>query len=202
MERGLLIALEGCDKSGKNTQIEELAKRFILEGEEVVTIDFPSYDTPSGQAIKAILDDVHPLSAKDNPIEVQALFAINRYEQQARIESALMRGKVVICNRYLHSAVVYGTFSGLDDRWFYEIQHSLVQPDLVVLLDIEYDEYLKRIEWSTDLDAYETNNKAIQHAILKYRQLAEENEWVVVDGKGEISEIAELVFSNIQTNIG
>ena len=201
MERGLLIAFEGCDKCGKDTQVDELAKRFILDGEEVVTIDFPAYDTPSGQAIHAILNDMHPLSAKDNPYEVQALYAINRYEQQARIETALMRGKVVICNRYLHSAVVYGTFNGIEDSWFYDIQHSLVQPDLVVLLDIDYDEYLKRCERYTDLDAYESNNKVIKHAIQKYRQLAEEHEWIMLDGKGEIEEIADLVFSNIKLHI-
>lgn len=201
MERGLLIAVEGCDKSGKDTQIDELAKNFILEGEEIVTIDFPAYDTPSGQAIRAILDGIHPLTTTDNPQEVQALYAINRYEQQTRIETALMQGKVVICNRYLHSAVVYGTFNGLSEQWFYDIQHSLVQPDLVVLLDIDYEEYLKRCESYEDLDAYESDDKAIKYAIEKYRQLAEQNEWIMIDGKGEVEEIAELLFRNIKMHI-
>lgn len=201
MERGLLIAFEGVDKCGKDTQIDEVAKNFILDGEEVITIDFPAYDTPSGQAIRAILDGVHPLTIRDNPYEVQALYAINRYEQQVRIETALMKNKVVICNRYLHSAVVYGTLNGSGEKWFYDIQHSLVQPDLVVLLDIDYEEYLKRCEDYEELDAYESDNKAIKHAIQKYRQMAEEHEWIMLDGKGDRGEIAELVFSNLKMHM-
>lgn len=201
MERGLLIAVEGCDKSGKDTQIEELAKNFILDGEEVIVIDFPVYDTPSGQAIQAILEGYHPLSVEDNPHEVQALFSINRYEQQARIETALMMGKVVICNRYAHSGIVYGTFNGANEKWFYDIHHSLVQPDLVVLLDIDYEEYLNRCKNYEQLDEYESNEKAIKHAITKYRQLAEEHGWIMIDGKGDIQEIAKLIYSNIKMHI-
>lgn len=201
MERGLLIAVEGCDKSGKDTQIDEIAKRFLLDGEDVITIDFPVYDTPSGQAIRAILDGIHPLTTTDNPHEVQALYAINRYEQQTRIETALMQGKVVICNRYLHSAVVYGTFNGISDNWFYQIQHSLVQPDLVVLLDIDYDEYLKRCKNYEELDAYESDDTIIQYAINKYRQLAEEHEWIMIDGKGSIEDISELIYRNLKMHM-
>ena len=201
MDYGLLIAVEGVDKSGKSTQIDELAKNFILAGKEVITIDFPAYDTPSGQAIRAILDELHPLTTRENPYEVQALYAINRYEQQLRIESALMQNKVVICDRYLHSSVVYGTLSGLREDWFYDIQHSMVQPDLVVLLDIDYEEYLKRCSNYGELDAYEVDTNAIQHAITKYRLMAEEHEWILINGKGDIREIAELVFSNIKLNI-
>lgn len=201
LKHGLLIAFEGVDCSGKDTQVDELAKRLIMEGFEVITIDFPSYDTPSGQAIRAILDDIHPLNVRDNPHEVQALYAINRYEQQARIETALMQGKVVICNRYIYSAVTYGASTGLDTAWTLGIQHSLVQPDITIVLDIDFEEYKKRSRNRESLDAYESNEQAIKTVIDLYRLFSEQNEFILLDGKGEIEEIADMVLHNIKLKV-
>ena len=201
LHRGLLIAFEGVDKSGKDTQVDELAKRLILEGHEVITIDFPAYDTPSGQAIRAILDDVHPLNPVSNPHEVQALYFINRYEQQHRIEVALMQGKVVICNRYIYSGVVYGVSTGVDPQWCLDAQHSLVQPDITIVLDIDYEEYVSRCDSYESLDAFERNEQAIKSAMELYYQFAEENEWVLLDGKGDIDEIADLAFHNVKLKV-
>lgn len=201
LQHGLLIAFEGVDKSGKDTQVDELAKRLIMEGHDVITIDFPSYDTPSGQAIRAILDDIHPLDTVDNSYEVQALYAINRYEQQTRIETALMQGKVVICNRYIYSGVVYGASTGIDPQWVLNIQHSLVQPDITVVLDIDFEEYKNRCKNFDTLDSFEGNEKAIKNAIELYRLFSEQNEFILLDGKGSVEEIAEMVLHNVKLKV-
>jgi dTMP kinase len=199
MERGLLIAVEGIDKSGKETQVDELAKNFIMAGEEVITIDFPAYDTPSGQAIRSILDGYHPLDARENAMELQALMAINRYEQQARIETALMQGKVVICDRYVASGQVYGVNAGVDMDWLSQIQHALVQPDITVLLNITEEEYVKRCKNYDELDVHESDLSFIRSAIKLYNNFGEMNEdWLVIDGAGSEEDIANNVFSSVQ----
>lgn len=197
MERGLFIAIDAPDKAGKETQVDELAKRFLLAGEDVVTIDFPAYDTPSGQAIRAILDGIHSLSPEDNPYEVQALYAINRYEQQRRIEHALMSGKVVICDRYDYSSITYGTYDGIETQWLYDIQHSLVKPDIYILLDISFEEYQRRCGNYDYLDLRESNSPMIQGVMKLYREFAQENEWLVVNGEGKVEDIAEEIYTKV-----
>ena len=197
-ERGLLIAIEAVDKAGKSTQANELAKQFVLDGAEVVVIHFPAYDTPSGQAIRAILDDVHPLTTSANPYEVQALMTINRYEQQSRIENALMTGKVVICDRYLYSSLVYGISDGVDKQWLEDIQHSIVQPDVHILLDMDMDEYIQRTKAYDELDVYESNFAKINAMMELYRTFAKEYGWLVVDGKGAKEDVTRAMYNLIK----
>lgn len=201
LRQGLLIAVEGVDKSGKETQVDELAKQFIMDGQEVITIDFPSDDSVTGQAIRAILEGYHPLDRRENAVELQALFAINRYEQQTRIETALMQGKVVICDRYIASGLVYGMNAGVDSQWLYDIHHSLVQPDITVLLDIDRDTYLTRCGNYDELDSFEQDTAFIDSAMKLYAQLAEQNEWVMLDGKLPVEELAWQVYHNIKLRI-
>lgn len=199
MEYGVLIAFEGIDKSGKETQVGELAKKFTLEGENVVVIDFPSYDTPSGQAIRAILDGTHYLSPSD-AMEYQSLMAINMYEQQTRIEHALMMGRVVICDRYLHSRMAFGLVRGLDKEWLEDTAHSLVQPDVVILLDITEQEYLRRCDNYDTLDIHERDTTFIREVSKVYRQLAEESDnWLVINGEGNPDDISKRVYEVVAT---
>lgn len=201
MEHGLLIAVEGIDKSGKETQVEELAKRFILDGKDVVTIDFPCYDTPSGQVIRAILDGIHPLCARNNPLEFQALMTVNRYEQQRRIEHALMSGKVVICDRYIYSSVAYGVHDGLDEGWLETIQHSMVKPDIEILLDISMEEYKRRIGNYEYLDVNEANFQVIQSVRELYLTFARNNGWTIINGERPVEEIANEMYQRVQEKI-
>lgn len=194
---GLLIAVEGIDKSGKETQVNELAKRFILEGKQVITIDFPSYDTPSGQAIRAILDGFHGISPEDS-MELQSLMAINMYEQQMRIEHALMSDKVVICDRYLHSRLVFGVARGLDRTWLEQTSHSMVQPDQVILLDISEEEYQRRSSNYEHLDIHEKDFSFLRNVSMLYRTFAKEYGWIQVSGEGDIDEISKEIYISVK----
>jgi dTMP kinase len=200
MDYGLLIAMEGIDKAGKSSQIDELAKRFTLSGEDVVVIHFPAYDTPTGQAIRAILDGVHPLTVQDNPYEVQALYMVNRYEQQMRIEHALMMGKVVICDRYIYSGVVYGITGGIQEDWLFQGQHSLIKPDVSILIDISEEEYLKRSK-DYELDSFEADLQFIRSCSNLYNQYATAEGWLRVNGVGEVNDIANKIFERVQQKL-
>ena len=58
--KGLLIAFEGLDQSGKQTQAELLRDRFVGQGRDVKLLSFPDYDTPIGNEIaNALRGDRH-----------------------------------------------------------------------------------------------------------------------------------------------
>ena len=89
---GLLIAFEGLDQSGKQTQAERL--RIFLEsgGHPARLVDFPAYETAIGQEIHRALHGEREHAAD----VLQLLYIANRYERKPQIERWLADGVVVI----------------------------------------------------------------------------------------------------------
>src|SRR5688572_1875181 len=131
--KGLLVAFEGLDQSGKQTQAEMVRDRLVDAGRLVRLLSFPAYDTAIGSELgKALQGD------RDyGPDVMQLLYVANRYEWKPQMERELQRGTVLICDRYLASSVAYGEALGLDAGWLLEMQKHLPQPDLTFLLDID-----------------------------------------------------------------
>src|SRR5512139_614664 len=129
---GVLIAFEGLDQSGKETQARLLAARFEAGGSEVRIFPFPDYETAIGAEIGRALRGERDYG----PDVMQLLYVANRYEWKPQIEHELARGTVLICDRYLASSIVYGEAFGLDPQWLRDMQKYLPQPDITVLLDI------------------------------------------------------------------
>ena len=99
--RGLLIAFEGLDQSGKQTQTERLRDRLIDTGRQAQVLSFPAYETPIGAEIRRAL-----AGARDWAADVmQLLYIANRYEARPLIERELTRGTILVCDRYVASRI-------------------------------------------------------------------------------------------------
>src|SRR5688572_5478159 len=86
--RGLLIAFEGLDQSGKQTQAESLRDYFISRGRDCRLLSFPDYTTAIGSEISRALH-----GERDYPADtMQLLYVANRYEHRGAIESLLAEG--------------------------------------------------------------------------------------------------------------
>ena len=130
--RGFLIAFEGLDQSGKQTQAETLNAALTSAGRSCELLSFPDYQTAIGGEIHRALH-----GERDYPADVmQLLYVANRYETRKRIDSWLSEGRVILCDRYTASSIAYGEAQGLDARWLADIQRFLPAADLTILLDI------------------------------------------------------------------
>ena len=121
MTAGHLIAFEGLDQSGKQTQAERLAARLRERGRTVHILSFPDYETHIGREIGRALHGERDYAAD----VMQLLYVANRYEHRPMIESWMGAGGVVICDRYLASSIAYGEAQGLDPAWLATIQAHL-----------------------------------------------------------------------------
>ena len=135
MTRGHLIAFEGLDQSGKQTQAERLAAALADNRRTVELLSFPDYTTSIGGEIEKAL---HGKREYDADV-MQLLYIANRYEYRPRIVATMAAGGVIVCDRYLASSVAYGEAQGLDPEWLSVVQTYLPQPALVLLLDIAPD---------------------------------------------------------------
>ncbi|KAL1928761.1 hypothetical protein VTP01DRAFT_2547 [Rhizomucor pusillus] len=138
--RGAFIVVEGCDRSGKSTQCARLAERLDKEGHRVQLIKFPDRTTQTGQMIDSYLKRSSHLD--DHAIHL--LFSANRWEAMKAIEAQLKAGTTLIVDRYAYSGVAFSSAKGLDLEWCKNPDRGLLQPDLVLFLDLPIEEAQKR----------------------------------------------------------
>ena len=174
-DAGLLVAFEGLDQSGKQTQAELLRDRLISNGRTVQLLSFPDYRTAIGGEIGRALRGEREYTAD----VMQLLYVANRYEWKSEITRATAAGKVVVCDRYLASSIAYGEAQGLDPEWLSAIQKYLPRPDINFLLDIPPEISAKRK--IADRDRYERDLSLLSRVRDSYRRQVVDGNWVRLD---------------------
>ena len=183
----MLIAIEGLDQSGKETQSRHLRARIEQDGRKVHALSFPDYETPIGQEIAKALK-----SERDfGPDVMQLLYVANRFEYRPRLELFLSTGDVVICDRYRASSVAYGEAHGLDAGWLDEVQRPLPAALVTVLLDISPETAVTRKR--SGRDRYERDLALLGRVRTSYLRQAEAHGWVVIDGQQSKDDVAAAV---------
>jgi len=107
--RGLLIAFDGVDSSGKETQAKKLVDRLRYAGFTVHRFQTPDYDTPSGQELKRRLQNKDGSWEATSWQEKNGYFAANRAEHRDEVLAALERGEMVVYDRYIPSSLAFMT---------------------------------------------------------------------------------------------
>jgi dTMP kinase len=190
--RGLLVAFEGLDQSGKQTQAERLRDRLVAAGRTVRLLSFPSYETHLGAEIGRALRGERDYAADT----MQLLYVANRLEWKPEIERELGQGTVVVCDRYLASSVAYGEAFGLDARWLTDIQRYLPQPDLTVLLDI--DPQVSASRKTAHRDKYERDLSLLSRVRASYLRQATGPGWLRLDAGRDREAVAADVYSAVE----
>jgi dTMP kinase len=192
---GRLIAFEGLDQSGKETQARLLAARLQAAGHDSSIASFPDYSTAIGREIeRALHEGVH-----HTPEVMQLLYIANRYERKGDLERLLEQGRVVICDRYVASSIAYGEAQGLDAGWLAGAQRFLPQPCLTLVLEIAPETAVRRK--STGRDRYERDLDLLRRVGQSYRMQAAQPGWMTIDGERPVEVVAEEVFSAVSRRL-
>ena len=192
----MLIAFEGLDQSGKETQARQLRTRVQAGQRTVRALSFPDYDTPIGQEIMQALAGAREFS----PEVMQLLYVANRFEHKARLSHWLDAGDVVVCDRYRASSVAYGEAQGLDAGWLERIQEHLPVPAVTVLLDIAPDTAVSRK--AENRDRYERDLGLLARVRESYRRQAASGGWVVIDAEQSKEAVAAAVAAAVLPRLG
>ncbi len=186
---GHLIAFEGLDQSGKQTQAELLRDQLKQQGRKARLMSFPDYGTSIGEEIARALAG----EREYGPDVMQLLYVANRYERKPDLERWLDGGLILVCDRYVASSVAYGEATGLDPVWLTDMQKLLPPAALTIMLDIAPETAVRRK--AVDRDRYE-RDVALQARVREsYRRQAVEYRWVVLDGERPKDDIAVDVLS-------
>lgn len=136
-KKGYFVTLEGGEGSGKSTQLKLLEDYLDKGGYDIIYTREPG-GTPISEEIRKILLGGKNVEMSD---ETEALlFAAARAQHiKEKILPAIAEGKTVVCDRYVHSSLVYqGYARGLGE--FVEKVNSYAlencMPDVTIFLDI------------------------------------------------------------------
>lgn len=136
--KGKFITFEGCEGSGKSTQIELFRKYLEKKGIEYLFVREPG-GTEISEKIRAIILDVNNKEMCD---EAEALLYASARAQliKEKILPALNSGKLVLCDRYIDSSFAYQAHArGLGIDFISKINSYAIEncmPDKTVFLNI------------------------------------------------------------------
>jgi len=176
MERSddaFFVVIEGIDGSGKTTIAIKLFEMLNKVYKDKIKLTFEPHDPScAGYYIRQVLmKKIHNV-----PLKTLALaFAVNRADQcQREIIPFLTKGKskqkLVICDRYYLSSLVYQSDDQITFDQIMDLNSSAIKPDLIIFLNASnkvcYERLKKRQE---DKELFEINlskvKKKYQHAI-------------------------------------
>ncbi|HIJ91485.1 MAG: dTMP kinase [Desulfobulbaceae bacterium] len=195
MERkGLLIAFEGIDGTGKTTQIELLAEVLRQRGLSVVTTREPT-DGQYGRKIRQLYKNRKSVT----PEEELALFLDDRREHVAQvIAPALDRGQVVLTDRYYYSTAAYQGAAGHDPQKIIAVNELFAPvPDMVIMLEVPVSLGVHRVEKLrgeilNDFEQEETLARVAGiFAALKAANIRR------IDGTGSAGAVHALIMENV-----
>jgi dTMP kinase len=189
---GHLIAFEGLDQSGKQTQAERLLAAFRKAGRTAEFLTFPEYTTSIGEEIGRALKGERDYQ----PDTLQLLYIANRFEFRQRIMEWLAAGTMVVCDRYLASSIAYGEAQGVDTRWLTEIQRPLPQPSLTLFMDMTPSVSLTRKK--ADRDKFERDMPLLERVRESYIRQAKAPGWARIDAEQDKDSVTQAVLAAVR----
>lgn len=202
MGKGYFISIEGPDGSGKSTQIKLMKDYFINKGFKVIETREPG-GTSISEKIRDIILDTQ--NTQMSPIAEALLYAASRAQLVHEIiKPSIYEGKVVICDRYVDSSIVYqGIARGIGVDVVSAINDIAIQgimPDLTFLFDIDPEVALSRKITSTVADRLELEALDFHKKVYEgYKKIAKENGRIkVIDASKSVKDINKDIINIIE----
>lgn len=169
MSSGLFISFEGIDGAGKSTHIAGVAERFRAAGRQVVLTREPG-GTPLSEQLRELV--LH--TPMDALTEALLMFAARREHLVQVIEPAMVRGDVVLCDRFTDATFAYqGGGRGFDWAVLAQLETmvqsldagALRQPQLTVWFDLDPTVAAERLASARVPDKFEAQPAAFFAAV-------------------------------------
>lgn len=153
----VFVVAEGINGSGKTTVLQEVAKRLAQHlGEDRIVTLFNPTQGPIGMELRRFVtaqrERGFPRFFSENRATVgfatrlAALFAADRHMMQDTLNEALSAGKVVLCDRYSLSTLVYQCamigdvhFQSQLAKMIVQLHEGITVPDATLVFDVPSD---------------------------------------------------------------
>ena len=176
----LFLSIEGVEGGGKSTLAQRLGARLRREGRRVTLTQEPG-GTAAGNAIRQLL--LHGDGPLAPETELALFFAARAQNLAEVIRPALLRGEVVICDRFTDSTIAYqGGGRGLPLERILAMDRAATggfRPHLTLVLDLPVATGFSRLKGTDRIEQEaERFHRCVRDGFLRIAR--EEPERVVV----------------------
>lgn len=213
MSRGIFVTFEGLDGSGKSTQLRKLAKWLEAQGRRITVTRQPG-GTSLGDRIRALLLDSRTENVAPRA-ELGLMFSDRAQTIAEIIEPALVRGDMVLCDRFTDSTEAYqGGGRQLGSDIVLQLHAAIcgnLQPDLTILLLPDFSRSLERARARNarssrkkDENRFEREDELFYRRVYdKYREIAarEPQRVIVIEGDESIDEVHEKIIEAVNARL-
>jgi len=202
MKKGIFIAFEGLDGSGKTTQFNAISTRLANMNIKCKEEKEPSAGNPIGLMLRDIVKSPHGPSL--SPLSLAKLFSVDRYEHVINdIKPHIDAGIHVLVDRFVFSSFAYqGLTCSFDEIYFWN-QHAieLLMPDITVFIDTDPEVCMQRIVCNrAGMELFDSNGIVIrQNFYSAFEKMQDIAEVVIVDGNQPCDVVTESIWNRIET---
>ena len=199
---GKFITLEGIDGSGKTTQGILLKNKLEEIGKDVLFTREPG-GVKGAEEIRNLLVQ----GEKDrwsNITEILLFFASRRHHLEKVLLPAINKGKVVICDRFTDSTIIYQGRENIHlKKMIIELNKSVIGivPDLTLIIDIDPTKSLNRgLSRKSNEMRFETFGLEFQtNARNGYISLAKtEKRYQLIDGNNSKDKVHQMIWNKVR----
>ena len=198
---GKFITLEGIDGSGKTTQGILLKNKLEEIGKDVLFTREPG-GVKGAEEIRNLLVQ----GEKDrwsNITEILLFFASRRHHLEKVLLPAINKGKVVICDRFTDSTIIYQGRENIHlKKIIIELNKSVIGivPDLTLIIDIDPTKSLSRgLSRKSNEMRFETFGLEFQtNARNGYISLAKtEKRYQLINGNNSKDKVHQMIWNKV-----
>ncbi|WOY88603.1 dTMP kinase [Ligilactobacillus murinus] len=202
---GFFITFEGTDGSGKTSVLNAIEAKLKAAKIDYLRTREPGGNRISEQIRNVILDE--KFTEMDARTEALLYAAARRQHLVETVLPALEAGKVVLCDRFVDSSLVYqGAGRGIgvaEVKQMNQFATAGLEPDLTIYLAVEPSLGLERIKKNRQDEVNRLDKEALsfyETVYQAYQKLAAENERIVtIDASQKLPAViadVELVLNS------
>jgi dTMP kinase len=203
MKKGVFIAFEGPDGSGKSTISQMVYNILLSEGLPVIWTREPGGIGIAEKIRDLILDPQN--TNMDARCEALLYAASRRQHLVEKVIPALHQGHIVLCDRFVDSSLAYqGYGRGLGYEAVGMINDFAIEgyyPDLTVFLNVAVQVGLDRLKEREHKDRLDLESLSFHEKVFAgYEAILNEHrsDYVIVDANQSIDTVAQLSLTAIK----
>ncbi len=189
--RGVLVAIEGIDGSGKSTFVRGLAAAARRRG-----LATRVRREPADRRLGAIAQS----ASVGDPWTGAIYFTVDRFLARPAVARDLDRYDLVVQDRSYFSTLAYqgSALPPADRRRLEAIEAtSAIAPDRVVLLDLPASAALARLGRRGSVREPLERRRTLERVARSYRTLARRHRWIVLDARASPRELLERALARL-----
>ena len=200
--KGSFISFEGIDGCGKSTQIDLLAKYFTKQKKNFVKTEEPGGTLGSNQIRKILLRENNFHWSVET--ETLLFMAARNDHVEKVIKPAIEDNKIVICDRFMDSTIVYQGMRSPQARklGLMLFEQIGINPDITFLIDMDPEVALNRaLNRANNEDRFESYGINFQRQLRQnFLDIANTNSdrIKIIDGNRSPQQVATQIIDSIE----